>query len=98
MSNTQELEILAERMTEAMPPPERPIGVNYVVPGSGRWKVARIGAGQYAIRAIYKSSLNNSEIEIRMADEIRGYPTAVATALRFAVSVAEAGRMSWSRA
>ena len=95
MSNLKELEMLAGRLTEVMPPPLRPMGVNKVVDGSGRWKVVRIGAGQYAIRAEYDDN-EGGQVEVRMANEVRGYVGSVAIALRFSISVAEAGKLYWS--
>lgn len=96
MTTSTELQRLCDELTEIMPPPHRPNGLNFIVEGTGRWTVGRAGAGLYAVHATYDDSRGGT-VEVRLENEITGYGPAVTTALRFMLSIATAHTHQWIR-
>lgn len=94
MATSTDLQVLCDELTTLLPPPTKPKGVNFIEAGTGKWIIARVGSGMYAVRAEYKDTRGGS-IEVKVENEITGYAPAVTTALKFAVSVAGSGRHSW---
>lgn len=93
--NGHDLEQLAVEMNEVVPPPhEAPTNIVGVIAGTGRWVVVRTGGGQYAIRLEYRT-LRGEAIQLAPTTEIRGYPSTVASAMRFAMTYADPGRYNW---
>lgn len=99
MASIIELQVLADRLTELAPPPALPKGVNMIAPNTGRWVVKRVGAGFYALRAHYDHTDPEvvEPIEVTIANELRGYPSTMATALHFSVTVLDSPRHQWLR-
>lgn len=95
MATLNDLQLLADELSEVAPPPTKPQGLNFVVPNSGKWKVQRTGAGMYAIRAEYQVNEHETRI-VKMENEMTGYPTALMSALKFAVMIANASTYYWS--
>lgn len=96
MATTEQLNLLADELTQAMPPPRQLAGIQNVIPGTGRWVIVRVGGGTFAVRAQFDSPTGEPVI-CRTADEVRGYASTVATSLRFAIQVATASRHNWIR-
>lgn len=94
-SITERLQKLADELTKVSPPPPRPKGLNYVVPETGRWVVAKVGSGMYAIRPEYDDTRGHKIVATHNG-EIRGFAPAIETALRFAISIATSTRHYWS--
>lgn len=94
MASISELQNLADKLTETMPPPLRPLGIDRADLRDGRWVVVRAGVGMFAVRAEYTTG-QNEKIMVRHDDEILGYPQSIISALRFAVRVAESHRHYW---
>lgn len=95
MTTLNDIQILADELTECSPPPAQPKGLNFVVVGSGKWIVARTGAGIYAIRAEYKVSEGETRI-VKMENELVGYPNALVSALNFAITIGSASTYYWA--
>lgn len=94
MTTSSDLQVLCDELTILLPPPAKPRGVNFIEAGTGKWTIARVGSGLYAVRAEYKDTRGGS-IEVKVENEITGYAPAVTTALKFAVSVAGSSRHNW---
>lgn len=98
MSSTiEQLQKLADDLTEVSPPPIQPIGLNGVLPHSGRWIVVKVGSGLYAVRPEYEDGLGGVIVG-KHNDEVKGFAPAVMTALRFAISICSASSHRWSPA
>lgn len=94
MSSISELQKLADKLTEALPPPLHPLGTQRVDLVKGRWVVTRAGMGMFAVRVEYTTT-QNEKILYRVDNEIIGYPQAIQTAIKFAVQVANSHRHYW---
>lgn len=94
MSSITEINILIEKLNETAPPPKLPIGLNNIREDSGAWKLALIGAGLYALRATYEDK-HGDIVEVRMEEEIKGFLPAIATAIRFTLSIMSSSRHYW---
>ena len=94
MATISDLEILADRLTEEMPPPPQLAGVVNTIPGTGRWIIARTGAGTYALRIEYQTAAGEL-IVVRQQSELKGFPDTLAQAIRFTLEVATASRHYW---
>jgi hypothetical protein len=94
MSSISDLELLIEQLNETAPPPKIPLGLNEIIKGSGQWQLARVGAGMYAIRAVYRN-VRGEEVECRQENEIVGFIPAVTTAVRFTLSIMSSSRHYW---
>jgi hypothetical protein len=94
MATISELENLAEQMTQTLPPPERPQTKLNIMPGTGRWVIAKTGAGTYALRIEYTTA-GGGTVTVRQQTELKGFADALAQAMRFAIEVATAHRHSW---
>lgn len=90
-----ELEQLVDELTIVAPPPDVPMGLNFVIPRTGRWRICRVGAGAYAVRAEYESTNGGTQLA-KMDGEITGYPSTIASALRFSIALARSHRHYWS--
>ena len=93
----EKLQILADDLTKVSPPPNRPTGLNYIVEGTGKWVVVKVGSGMYAIRPEYEDS-RGGKVVATQNGEIRGFAPAIETALRFAISIANSHRHYWTPA
>jgi hypothetical protein len=94
MSSISDLELLIEQLNEVAPPPKAPLGLNEIIKGSGQWQLARVGAGMYAIRGVYRNT-RGEEVECRQENEIVGFIPAVTTAVRFTLSILSSSRHYW---
>jgi hypothetical protein len=94
MTTISELQILADELTELLPPPTRPAGVNLVVVGSGKWKIVPVGSGSYAMRIEYEHPDGHSFV-VRSEKEIAGFPNALRQSLEFMVTLHTATRHHW---
>lgn len=94
MSSITELNLLVEKLNEISPPPKLPLGVNFAVANSGQWVVTRVGAGVYAIRAVYQTT-NGEEVTVKLENEVQGFLPAVTTAIRFTLSILGSSRHYW---
>lgn len=95
MTTSKELSLLLDRLTEVSPPPRLPLGINApIVEGSGKWVTQPSGAGGYVVRARYQTR-NGGEVIVRVSDELRGAPSVIAKAVRFAIQLAESDRRYW---
>ena len=98
MSSTiEQLQKLADELTEVSPPPIQPIGLNGALPHSGKWIVVKVGLGLYAVRPEYEDGLGGVIVG-KHNDEVKGFAQVVMTALRFAISISSASRHRWSPA
>ena len=97
MATLTEIQFLADRLTEVSPPPAQPKGINFVIVGSGKWVVARSGAGMYAIRAEYTDDQAATRV-IKIENELTGYPTTLISALKFAITIGSASTYYWAAA
>ena len=80
MSSTiEQLQKLADDLTEVSPPPIQPIGLNGVLPHSGKWIVVKVGSGLYAVRPEYEDGLGGVIVG-KHNDEVKGFAPAVMTA------------------
>ena len=89
-----ELQILADELTALLPPPQRPLGVNLVVAGTGKWKIVPVGSGSYAMRIEYQHPEGSTFI-VRSEKEIAGFPNALRQSLEFMVDLHTATRHYW---
>lgn len=89
------LQKLADELTEVSPPPPRPMGMNFIVPDSGRWVVVKVGSGMYAIRPEYDDT-RGQKVIVTHNGEVRGFAPAIETALKFAISIGASSRHHWS--
>jgi hypothetical protein len=94
MSSITEINLLIEELNQVAPPPKLPKGVNNVRENSGLWKLALLGAGLYALRAVYEDKQGNP-IEVRMENEVKGFLPAVTIAVRFSLSIMSSSRHHW---
>lgn len=94
MATLKDIQILADELTQISPPPTRPKGVNFVG-SNGRWKVETVGTGMYALRAEYDLA-DGEVVVVRMNDEIIGFPTALVSAIKFAIMLASCETYYWS--
>ena len=94
-SIVEQLQVLADELTEVSPPPPKPKGLNFVVAGSGRWVVVKSGSGMFAIRPEYDDGRGGRVVATHNG-EIRGFAPAIKTALMFAISIANSSRHYWS--
>jgi hypothetical protein len=94
MTTIKELQILADELTQLLPPPIRPQGVNLVVAGTGRWKIVPIGSGSYAMRIEYEHPDGDTFI-VRAEKEIAGFPSSLRQSLDFMVTLHTATRHQW---
>jgi hypothetical protein len=94
MATISELENLADRMTEVMPPPTKASGTINILPGTGRWVIAKTGAGTYALRIEYTTA-NGGTVTVRQQTELKGFADNLAQAMRFTIEVATANRHHW---
>lgn len=93
--NGHDLDELAVEMNRVVPPPrEAPTNTPGVIAGTGRWIVVRTGGGQYAVRLEY-STVSGDAVQLAPTTEIRGYPSTVASAMRFAMTYSDPGRYNW---
>ena len=95
MATLNDLQILADELTQVSPPPQQPKGANFIAQNSGRWVIARTGAGMYAVRAEY-TMLDEEVRTIKIEHEITGYPNSLVSALKFAIMIASASTFYWS--
>jgi hypothetical protein len=95
MTTSSDLQLLCDELTQIFPPPQNPKGVNFVEEGTGRWVIARVGSGMYAVQAEYKDHRGGT-IQVKMENQITGFAPAVMTALKFSISVADSHRYGWS--
>lgn len=94
MATLKEMQILADELTQVSPPPTRPKGVNFIGT-NGRWKVETVGTGMYALRAQF--DLADGEVVIvRIQDEIIGFPSALISAMKFAIMLASCDKFLWA--
>lgn len=94
MSSISDLELLIDQLNEVAPPPKIPLGLNEIIKGSGKWQLVMVGAGMYAIRAVYRNT-RGEEVECRQENEIVGFIPAVTTAVRFTLSIMSSSRHYW---
>lgn len=94
MATLNELQILADELTQISPPPKQPKGVNFIAENDGRWVIERTGAGMYAVRAEYK--LADETRTIKMEHEMTGYPNSLMSALKFAIMISTSSTFFWS--
>lgn len=94
MATISELENLAHQLTEAMPPPNTAKGTANIIPGTGRWVVAKTGAGTYALRIEYDTA-SGDKLIVRQQTELKGFADTLAQAMRFTLEVATANRHYW---
>lgn len=94
MTTIEQLQVLADELTDVFPPPKVPLGVNSVIAGTGKWRVMRIGGGCYAVRIEYQRS-DGTTVTVKSSEEIVGYPSNVTTAIRFALQMGNASRHFW---
>ena len=95
MATLNDLQILADELTQVSPPPQQPKGVNFIAEQNGRWVIVRTGAGMYAVRAEYKLADDDTRT-IKMEHEMTGYPNSLVSALKFATMIASASTFYWS--
>ena len=95
MATLNDLQILADELTQISPPPKQPKGVNFIAENNGRWVIVRTGAGMYAVRAEY-TLLDQVARTIKMEHEMTGYPNSLVSALKFAIMIASASTFFWS--
>lgn len=94
MATITELEILADQLTEVVPPPTNPKGQANTIPGTGRWVIAKTGAGTYALRIEYDTA-SGAKLVVRQQTELKGFADTLAQAMRFTIEVATADRHHW---
>lgn len=94
MATLKEIQILADELTELAPPPTRPKGVNFFGT-NGRWKVEAVGTGMYALRAEYDLA-DGEVVVVKINDEIIGFPSALVSAIKFAIMLASCNKYFWS--
>lgn len=94
MTTMKELQLLADGLTELLPPPASPKGVQSVKSGTGRWTIVPIGSGSYALRIEYRDRENNV-VTVRAEREIAGFPSTLRQSLEFMLSVHSATRHHW---
>lgn len=94
MTTTKELQLLADELTDVMPPPKSVTAMNGKIVGSGVWKVAPIGSGAYALRIEYKQA-DGTTVTVRPEREVSGFPNTLRQSLEFMISVHAATRHHW---
>lgn len=94
MASISNLQELADQLTQCLPPPQQPKGIDRVDLMNGRWVVAKTGMGMFAIRAEYTTT-QGEVVMYRQDDEIMGYPQAVVASLKFAIQVGNSHRHYW---
>jgi len=97
MATISEIEILLDELSLSSPPPPLPIGVgdhHKIRKGSGKWVVVPVGVGIYAVRVEYKLD-DDSKLQVKVPEEIRGAPQAISMAVRFALQLANSHRFYW---
>lgn len=95
MATLNDLQILADELTQVSPPPQQPKGVNFISENNGRWVIERTGAGMYAVRAEYKLADDDTRT-IKIEHEMTGYPNSLVSALKFAIMIGNAQTHYWS--
>jgi hypothetical protein len=94
MATINELNLLVEQLNEVLPPPSKLAGIVNTIPGSGRWVLAKVGSGAYAVRAEF-TTISGDTVIAKQQTEIVGFPKTVAMSLRFTINTATAGKHYW---
>ena len=94
MATLKDIQILADELTQVSPPPARPKGVNFIGT-NGRWKVETVGTGMYALRAEYDLA-DGEVVVVKINDEIVGFPSALVSAIKFAIMLSSCDKYFWS--
>lgn len=95
MATLSDLQILADKLTLASPPPhDLTNGSDRFIVGSGKWKVEMVGAGFYAVRIEYDTT-QNKKVVMRASQELKGFADGLVQSLKFAEFVANPSRHHW---